>query len=83
MDYEKFLELATLQALDLLDASGREAIAAYLQRFPEAQTDLAQLQAAAHTLPYGLPESSAAPELKQRLMQRIQADPGKLRAQAQ
>lgn len=67
MRHEEFIELAALQAFDLLDAQERQVLQRYLERCPEAEAELAQFQSVAHGLAYAAPEVAVVPSLKQRL----------------
>ena len=63
--------LAALQALDILDESERRALAEKLQASPERQSELAAFETAISAIAYTAPPVPVAPDLKNRLFQRI------------
>ncbi|WP_293271281.1 MULTISPECIES: cupin domain-containing protein [unclassified Microcoleus] len=71
MPDEEFNTLAALQALDTLDESERRALAEKLQASPELQSELAAFQTAISAIAYTAPAVPVAPDLKNRLFQRI------------
>jgi anti-sigma factor ChrR (cupin superfamily) len=68
---EEFNMLAALQALDTLDESERSALAEKLQASPELQSELAAFETAVSAIAYTAPALPVAPDLKNRLLQRI------------
>jgi anti-sigma factor ChrR (cupin superfamily) len=71
MPDEEFNLLAALNALDTLDESERRALAEQLKAAPELQSELATFEAAIAAIAYTTPPMSVAPDLKDRLFQRI------------
>jgi len=71
MPDEEFNMLAALQALDILDESERRALAEKLQASPERQSELAAFETAISAIAYTAPPVPVAPDLKNRLFQRI------------
>jgi len=71
MPDEEFNILAALQALDILDESERRALAEKLQASPELQSELATFETAIAAIGYTAPAVPVAPDLKNRLFQRI------------
>ena len=71
MPDEEFNMLAALQALDTLDESERSALAEKLQASPELQSELAAFETAISAIAYTAPAVPLAPDLKNRLFQRI------------
>ena len=71
MPDEDFNLLAALQALDTLDESERGALAEKLQASPELQSELAAFETAISAIAYTAPAVPVAPDLKNRLLQRI------------
>lgn len=71
MPDEEFNMLAALQALDTLDESERSALAEKLQASPELQSELAAFETAISAIAYTAPAVPLAPDLKNRLLQRI------------
>ncbi|MCW6053674.1 cupin domain-containing protein [Microcoleus sp. A2-C5] len=71
MPDEEFNTLAALQALDILDESERLALAEKLQASPELQSELAAFETAIAAIGYTAPAVPVAPDLKNRLFQRI------------
>lgn len=71
MPDEEFNMLAALQALDTLDESERSALAEKLQASPELQSELAAFETAISAIAYTAPALPVAPDLKNRLLQRI------------
>lgn len=71
MPDEEFNMLAALQTLDILDESERRALAEKLQASPELQSELAAFETAISAIAYTAPAVPVAPDLKNRLLQRI------------
>ncbi|NJK75079.1 MAG: cupin-like domain-containing protein [Richelia sp. CSU_2_1] len=71
MPDEEFNLLAALNALDTLDESERRALAEQLNASPELQSELATFEAAIAAIAYTTPPIPVAPDLKDRLFQRI------------
>jgi quercetin dioxygenase-like cupin family protein len=71
MPDEEFNMLAALQALDTLDESERRVLAEKLQASPELQSELAAFETAISAIAYTAPAVPVAPDLKNRLFQRI------------
>ncbi|MEG4320217.1 MULTISPECIES: cupin domain-containing protein [unclassified Microcoleus] len=71
MPDEEFNTLAALQALDTLEESERRALAEKLQASPELQSELAAFETAISAIAYTAPAVPVAPDLKNRLLQRI------------
>ncbi|WP_293324855.1 cupin domain-containing protein [Microcoleus sp. PH2017_30_WIL_O_A] len=71
MPDEEFNMLAALQALDTLDESERSALAEKLQASPELQSELAAFETAISAIAYTAPAVPVAPDLKNRLFQRL------------
>ncbi|MEG3846903.1 cupin domain-containing protein [Microcoleus sp. herbarium19] len=68
---EEFNLLAALQALDTIDESESRALAEKLQESPELQSELDAFQTAVSAIAYTAPLVAVAPDLKNRLFQRI------------
>ncbi|MGL5061927.1 MAG: cupin domain-containing protein [Microcoleus sp.] len=68
---EEFNILAALNALDTLDESERRELAETLQQSPELQQELAAFETAIAAIAYTAPPVPVAPDLKNRLFQRI------------
>ena len=71
MPDEEFNILAALQALDTLDESESRALTEKLRASPEVQSERAALEAAVAAIAYTAPPVPVAPDLKNRLFQRI------------
>ncbi|MCC3606589.1 MAG: cupin domain-containing protein [Microcoleus sp. PH2017_29_MFU_D_A] len=71
MPDEEFNMLAALQALDTLDESERRVLAEKLQASPELQSELAAFETAISAIAYTAPAVPVAPDLKNRLFQRL------------
>jgi anti-sigma factor ChrR (cupin superfamily) len=71
MPDEEFNMLAALQALDTMDESERRVLAEKLQASPELQSELAAFETAISAIAYTAPAVPVAPDLKNRLFQRI------------
>ncbi|MCU0545495.1 MAG: cupin domain-containing protein [Oscillatoriaceae cyanobacterium Prado104] len=71
MPDEEFKILAALNALDTIDESERRALAEQLNASPELQSELAAFEAAIAAISYTAPPVPVAPDLKNRLLQRI------------
>ncbi|WP_333316470.1 cupin domain-containing protein [Microcoleus sp. D3_18a_C4] len=71
MPDEEFNILAALQALDTLDESERGAFAEKLKESPELTSELAALESTIAAIAYTAPPVPVAPDLKNRLFQRI------------
>jgi anti-sigma-K factor RskA len=65
---DDILDLLTAYALDALEPEEITHVHALLASNPELRATLAELRVTADTLPYGLPEASPAPELRQRVL---------------
>ncbi len=65
---DDILDLLTAYALDALEPEEITHVHALLASRPELRATLAELRAAVDTLPYGLPEATPAPELRQRVL---------------
>jgi anti-sigma factor ChrR (cupin superfamily) len=75
MDHDPCLcDLTSLYALGLLDESGLQQVYDALEECPELATEMAELEETVATLPYSLDLLSPAPDLKDRLFQRIRQD---------
>ncbi|MEG4458795.1 cupin domain-containing protein [Microcoleus sp. N9_A1] len=71
MPDEEYIILAALQALDTLDESERGVFAERLKEFAELKSELAAFEAAIAAIAYTAPPVPVAPDLKNRLFQRI------------
>ncbi|HSF74731.1 MAG TPA: cupin domain-containing protein [Microcoleus sp.] len=71
MPDEEYKILAALQALDILDESERGAFAEKLKESPELTSELAALESTIAAIAYTVPPVAVAPDLKNRLFQRI------------
>lgn len=71
MPDEEFNLLAALNTLDTLDESERRALAEQLNASPELQSELAAFEATIAAIAYTTPPVPVAPDLKNRLFQRI------------
>lgn len=71
MPDEEFNILAALQALDTLDESERGAFAEKLKESPELTSELAAFESTIAAIAYTAPPVPVAPDLKNRLFQRI------------
>ena len=71
MPDEEFNILAAFQALDTLDESESRALTEKLRASPEVQSERAALEAAVAAIGYTAPPVPVAPDLKNRLFQRI------------
>lgn len=71
MPDEEYKILAALQALDILDESERGAFAEKLKDSAELTSELAAFEAAIAAIAYTAPPVPVAPDLKNRLFQRI------------
>ena len=71
MPDEEFTILAALQALDTLDESESRALTEKLIASPEVQSERAAFEAAIAAIAYTAPPVPVAPDLKNRLFQRI------------
>jgi len=71
MPDEEFNILAALQALDTLDESERGAFAERLKEFAELKSELAAFEATIAAIAYTVLPIPVAPNLKNRLLQRI------------
>lgn len=70
-----FCELAPLYALNLLDDDERRWVEAQILENPELAVELAEHQTTVNALPYGTPAVPMAADLKDRLLQRLAAEP--------
>ncbi|MBW4690614.1 MAG: anti-sigma factor [Lyngbya sp. HA4199-MV5] len=70
-----FCELAPLYALNLLDDEERRWVEAQVLENPELAAELAEHQATVNALPYATPMVPMAEDLKERLFQRLAAEP--------
>jgi anti-sigma factor ChrR (cupin superfamily) len=70
-----YCDLASLYALDILDADERRLVEAELAQFPELREELAALESTTAALAYGAPPVDLAPDVKDRLFQRLDLDP--------
>lgn len=68
---EEFNILAALQALDTIDESESRALEKKLKESPELQSELAAFESAIAAIAYTIPPVPVAPDLKNRLFQRI------------
>lgn len=68
---DDFLDDLTAYALDALDDAERIALEAHLSTCPECRRIVAELQATANLLPYGLPEAAPRPELRGLILERV------------
>jgi anti-sigma factor ChrR (cupin superfamily) len=68
---EEYNILAALQALDILDESERGAFAEKLKESAELTSELAPLESTIAAIAYTVPPVPVAPDLKNRLLQRI------------
>ncbi|MEG4407107.1 cupin domain-containing protein [Microcoleus sp. MON2_D5] len=71
MPDEEYNILAALQALDILDESERGAFAEKLKESAELKSELAALESTIAAIAYTAPPVPVAPDLKNRLFQRI------------
>ncbi|WP_332997687.1 cupin domain-containing protein [Microcoleus sp. A006_D1] len=71
MPDEEFNILAVLQSLDTLDESESRALTEKLRASPEQESERAALEAAIAAIAYTAPPVPVAPDLKNRLFQRI------------
>lgn len=71
MPDEESIILAALQALDILDESERGAFAEKLKEFAELKSELAAVESTIAAIAYTAPPVPIAPDLKNRLFQRI------------
>lgn len=71
MPDEEYNTLAALQALDMLDESERGAFAEQLKESAELKSELAALESTIAAIAYTAPPVPVAPDLKNRLFQRI------------
>ncbi|HBE16647.1 MAG TPA: anti-sigma factor [Cyanobacteria bacterium UBA11149] len=74
MNYEDFSEIASLYALNILEAEYCHEVEDEIAKFPQFQEDLAQLEAAVAAIPYTTPLMPISANLKDRLFQRIEED---------
>ncbi|WP_218080320.1 cupin domain-containing protein [Anthocerotibacter panamensis] len=72
---EPALDLASLAALELIDAAEREDWAALLAEAPELEQELAEFQTAAALIGYGAPSVPLNPQLKDRLHEKLNQEP--------
>ena len=70
-----FCELAPLYALDQLDAVERDWVEQQIAECPDLVEELATYESAIAALPYTAPALPVAPDLKQRLFERLHLDP--------
>ncbi|XGV95775.1 MAG: anti-sigma factor [Leptolyngbya sp. BL-A-14] len=70
-----FCELAPLYALNLLDEEERRWVEAQVRENPELEAELADYQVAVNALPYAAPVVPMAEDLKERLFERLAAEP--------
>ncbi|MEG4046547.1 cupin domain-containing protein [Microcoleus sp. Pol17_C1] len=75
MPDEEYNILAALQALDILDESERGAFAEKLKESAQIKSELATLEATIAAIAYTAPPVPVAPDLKNRLFQRIAERP--------
>ncbi|MEG4579547.1 cupin domain-containing protein [Microcoleus sp. MON1_C5] len=71
MPDEEYNILAALQALDILDESERGAFAEKLKESAELKSELAALESTIAAIAYTAPPVPVAPDLKNRVLQRI------------
>lgn len=71
MPDEESIILAALHALDILDESERGAFAEKLKEFAELKSELAAVESTIAAIAYTAPPVPVAPDLKNRLFQRI------------
>lgn len=71
MPDEESIILAALQALDILDESERGVFAEKLKEFAELKSELAAVESTIAAIAYTAPPVPVAPDLKNRLFQRI------------
>jgi len=71
MPDEESIILAALQALDTLDESESRVLTEKLQQSPELQSERAAFEAAIAAIGYAAPPVPVAPDLKNRLFQRL------------
>lgn len=69
-----FCELAPLYALDRLSAEERRWVEQQVAQTPDLAEELAAYQSAATAIPYSAPDVPLAPDLKQRLFDRLELD---------
>jgi anti-sigma-K factor RskA len=67
---DNVMELLTAYALDALEPEEAGHVLQLLQEQPELRRTLAELRAAAGSLPYALPEAEPPPDLRQRTLDR-------------
>jgi anti-sigma-K factor RskA len=67
---DDILELLAAYALDTLEPEEIAQVSALLEERPELRATLAELRATASRLPYGLPEATPTPDLRQRVLDR-------------
>ena len=65
---DDILDLLTAYALGVIEPDEIARVSALLDEQPELRATLAELRATADMLPYGLPEASPPPELRQRVL---------------
>ncbi|MBE9122754.1 cupin domain-containing protein [Tychonema sp. LEGE 07199] len=71
MPDEEFNMLAAFQVLDTLDESESRALAEKLEKSPELESERVALESAISAIAYTAPPVPVAPDLKNRLLQRI------------
>lgn len=71
MPDEEFYVLAALQALDIMDESESRSIEEKLQEYPELQSELDAVETTIAAIAYTASLVAVAPDLKNRLFQRI------------
>jgi anti-sigma-K factor RskA len=74
-------ELLPFYALDALTDEERELVEAYLAEHPEARAEISDLNSGVSALPYGISPVEPAPQVKEALMARVNAD-AKVRARS-
>ncbi|AKG20129.1 cupin domain-containing protein [Calothrix sp. 336/3] len=74
MQYEEYLELAALSALNSLDENETLLLETAIADFPELSLEVRKFQEAVTSLAYSAPPVPMAVELKQRLFQRIHSN---------
>lgn len=70
-EHRCFCDLAPLYALNVLSDSDRAWVEAQIAECPDLALELAEFEAAVSVLPYAAPPVPVAPDLKDRLFQRI------------
>jgi hypothetical protein len=70
-EHRCFCDLAPLYALNVLSDSDRAWVEAQIAEYPDLALELAEFEAAVAALPYAAPPVPIAPDLKDRLFQRI------------